>query len=78
MTEKEALDVVTTTMQRLLKCDVSPDATRESTPEWDSLKHIEVIFELEDRLDVQFTEQEMAELNSVGQIVQKVIAHHAA
>ena len=51
---------------------VSPDFGREAHSAWDSLKHVEVIFALEDRFNVQFAEAEMPQLDSVGKITERV------
>ena len=70
--------IVLAVLTGILKCDVSLDSIRENVDQWDSLKHIEVIFALEDELDMQFPEEEMAELNSVIRIVERVLARDAA
>lgn len=62
----------------VLKCEVVLDSSRNNTYQWDSLKHIEVIFAVEDELGLQFSEEELAELDSVGKIVEKAVARHAA
>ena len=51
---------------------VDPGFCREEQPAWDSLKHIQVIFALEDRFNVRFSEAEMPELDSVGKITRRV------
>jgi len=58
--------------------DLNADTSMENNFKWDSLKHIEVIFAIEDELNVQFTEVEFGHLISVPRIVEAVIAHHAA
>ena len=52
--------------------------TRQNTPSWDSLKHIEIMFALEDELGVEFSESELSELDSVTRIVDAVLARHAS
>ncbi|MGO9577750.1 MAG: acyl carrier protein [Terriglobales bacterium] len=52
--------------------------TRDLETSWDSLKHVELIFMLEERFGVQFSEQEMAELRSSDRIVQAIEEKHAA
>ena len=52
--------------------------TRDSEASWDSLKHVELIFMLEERFGVQFTEQEMTELRSSDRIVEAIEQKHAA
>ena len=52
--------------------------TRDAEPTWDSLKHVELIFMLEERFGVQFSEEEMAALRSSGDIVHAVEGKSAA
>lgn len=62
----------------VLKCEVDADTSRLNTPQWDSLKHIEIIFAVEDELDIEFSEKEMAGLDSVARIVDLALTLHAA
>lgn len=52
--------------------------TRDSEPAWDSLKHVELIFMLEERFGVQFSEEEMAALRSSDEIVHALEEKSAA
>ncbi len=61
--------VVMAVLATVLKCEIGLDVSRKNTPQWDSLKHIEVIFAVEDELGFQFSEEELASLNSVTKIV---------
>lgn len=70
--------VVLTVLSTVLKCPVHPNSTRKNTPQWDSLKHIEVIFAVEDELGLQFSEEELPSLDSVSHIVDRALARHAA
>lgn len=56
------------------KADVTEDQTvdRTSTLSWDSLKHIELLFSLEDACDVKFDREELAQLDSLDAIVTAV------
>jgi acyl carrier protein len=45
------------------------DILRENSGGWDSLKHVELIFMLEDRFNVRFDEDEMSMMNSLTRIV---------
>jgi acyl carrier protein len=51
---------------------VDPGFCREEQPAWDSLKHIEIIFALEDRFSVQFSEADMQQMESVAKITQRI------
>ncbi|GJH09279.1 acyl carrier protein [Caballeronia novacaledonica] len=53
-------------------------ATREHSPEWDSLKHMEIMFALEDEFGTEFSEEELADLDSASKIVSAIEAKHAA
>lgn len=66
------------TVSRALKCKVDAHSTRDNTAAWDSLRHIEVVFSLEDELGLEFTEAEQAELLGVQRIVDVVMQRHAA
>lgn len=50
---------------------------RDETARWDSLKHVELIFALEDEFDVQFTEVELEKLSSEAEVVAKIEGTHA-
>jgi acyl carrier protein len=52
--------------------------TRDSEATWDSLKHVELIFMLEERFGIQFSEEEMAALCSSDEIVQSIEEKRAA
>jgi len=65
-------------LQIVLKTEVDLSSSRENCAQWDSLKHIEIIFAVEDALGLQFDEAELADLNSVARIVAAVQEHHAA
>ena len=66
------------TVSRALKSPVNAGSTRDNTPAWDSLRHIEVVFSLEDELGLEFSEAEQPELSGVQRIVEVVMRRHAA
>lgn len=66
------------TVGRALKSAVNADSTRDNTAAWDSLRHIEVVFSLEDELGLEFSEAEQPELLGVQRIVEVVMRRHAA
>jgi acyl carrier protein len=51
---------------------------RGSEPTWDSLKHVELLFALEDELQVRFDENELAALTSTDAIAESVARHRGA
>jgi acyl carrier protein len=74
--EQTVLAVLTTILKRPFSD--STDITRQSTANWDSLKHIEIMFALEEELGTEFSEEELVSLDSVAKIVEAVSAKHAA
>ena len=51
---------------------------RAMEPRWDSLKHIEIVFSVEDAFDVQFDEAEIGSLDSLAALVTTVESRRAA
>jgi acyl carrier protein len=74
--EQTVLTILTTILKHPL--EGTAEVTRENTATWDSLKHIEIMFALEDELGAEFSEEELVSLNSVTKIVDTVLAKHAA
>lgn len=54
------------------------DVRREQEPSWDSLKHVEIMFAIEDRFSIKFTGEEFAALASVDEIAAAVEARVVA
>ncbi len=48
--------------------------SRPNNPEWDSLKHIELMFLLEDHFRVRFSTQQMADMEDLETIVRELEA----
>lgn len=47
----------------------SPALRRAQLPQWDSLRHVELMFALEDAFGVQFSSEELTTIDSVPAIV---------
>lgn len=80
MTKQEIESAVGETLALVLGREL-PDPTavsRATDPHWDSLKHVELLFALEDRIGVRYSEEEMAELDSYVKLVAHAEAHLAA
>ena len=56
----------------LKETDISGKTVRKETPEWDSLKHLEIVFSMEDAFSVEFSEEEITEINSSMKIAEVV------
>lgn len=69
MNRSEIESVVLRVLSSVLKSEVDNKCSREDFNQWDSLKHIEIIFSIEDELNIQFPEEMLSELNDVLLIV---------
>ena len=67
-------------LRRLLKMPepYPSELVRKNVPQWDSLKHMEIVFALEDRYHVQFDEAEFSALDSPTTIAAALRRHLAA
>ena len=79
MNDTEILEKVRQIVIAVLQEPIAPgqDVTRGSTPGWDSLKHVELLFALEDACDIKFDRQEFAELDSLDALVSAIDKHRA-
>ena len=78
MNRQQIKEVVLFALSAVLKCEVDDQGSRENLAQWDSLKQIEVIFAIEDELNLQFPEEMLPDLNSVERIVSAAEALYAA
>jgi acyl carrier protein len=68
--KKKVLFVIATILNQ--KFDLDSEIEAEKFPEWNSLKHIEIIFALEDEFGIQFSEEELATLGSLSTIIDAI------
>lgn len=61
-----------------LDVGVVKEPSRKSLPAWDSLKHVEIMFAVEDEFSVQFSEEELNALDSAQKIVEALRQKHVA
>ena len=61
-------------MSTVLDRPIGPDenVARAEVPEWDSLRHVELMFSIEDACGVRFDEDELPVLGSLNAIVEAV------
>jgi acyl carrier protein len=80
MTRTEVETVVSEVLSLVLKQPFTPDepVRRADVETWDSLSHIEIVYAVEEALDVTFGEEEMAALDGSQAIVDAVERHRAA
>ena len=73
-------DTVCRALSAVLGRPVGPDDSVERANEdrWDSLKHLELLFAIEDELGFRFGKEEMADLDSLEKIIESTRRHHAS
>jgi acyl carrier protein len=54
----------------LSPADVNDETSAENTPEWDSLKHVNIVMAVEQAFGLKFDMNEIMEINSVGRIAE--------
>lgn len=72
------MDVILDIISRELKTDrgaLTDDTALADIASWDSLKHMDLIAALEGDLGIEFTGDEIADMLSVGKIVETTTAH---
>ena len=64
-------------LSSILGKTVNAETSRASEPAWDSLKHMEIIFAVEGKWGVAFSEEEMASISSVADLQQRLSSSDA-
>jgi acyl carrier protein len=54
--------------------DLLPTSSKDTLEAWDSINHLQLIVELEDRLGVSFTKEEIEQLDSVPKLTAMLAA----
>lgn len=72
MTREETEALVRQALELTFGRKIAPGepVSQRDEPKWDSLKHVEVLFHIEDSLDIRFDEDEMAGLDSLERLVE--------
>ena len=78
MSAHEIEERIVTAISAALKTQVTAQTLRQACPAWDSLKHIEVVFAVEDEFGIAFTEAELSGLDGVPTFVATVCRHACA
>ena len=56
----------------ILKADIESKNSRQDYENWDSLKHLEILFAIEDEFQINFPEHIIEKLNSADEISKEV------
>ncbi len=66
MTTKEA---IINTISDILKRQVDENTVKDEIQEWDSLKHLQIIMEIEEQFNVVIPIEDLSKINSVKDIL---------
>lgn len=69
---------VLSSMLKLPRESLSRATERESVDEWDSLKHMHLMLALEEEFEIEFSDDELADLRSAGALLDSIAAKLAA
>jgi len=50
--------------------EITPETIAADLPNWDSLRHINLMFSVEETFGVQFTGNQFAEFGNVGELIE--------
>ncbi len=81
MTEPESYAFLTRMLQRVFeRTDIvaTPELTAKDVFGWDSFKQVELLMEIQDELGIEFTTEEMDDIENLGALARIVRAHAAA
>lgn len=65
-------------LESFLGQGISDNTSRTNTSEWDSLQHMQIVFALEEKFGLLFTEEEIPLLDSYGAVVRSLIKKNEA
>jgi acyl carrier protein len=52
--------------------DLNDESSSQNTNNWDSLNHMNIIFAIEEKLDVAFDDEEIMHLTSIAKILNSI------
>lgn len=67
--KEKVLEIMTNVLETE---DISMDTSQNNCENWNSLRHLNLVSELEDEFDVEFEPEEIAEMISVGKILETI------
>ena len=70
----ERLYGVLSSILNVRRDQLGPESSQESVKEWDSVKHMYVMFALEEEFDIEFTDDELVKLSSASVLMEAVAA----
>ncbi len=66
---EDKIKEILATILEIDQSDVNNDTNPDTVSTWDSLRHMKIVFSLEDEYDVQFSDDQIIQLTDVGKII---------
>ena len=68
---------IVASMLRVTRESLSPDSSPDTLPQWDSLRHLQIVLALEEALGIHLTVEEIEAMQRMAVIVAIVESHEA-
>jgi len=70
MNDEQIIEKLSAIFKKNLEvCDFNPKLSMEDVPEWDSLKHIQLIFDIENCFGIQINYEDVLDMTAISSIV---------
>ena len=69
---KESVKSVMAEVFEIDEVTIQDDASQKTVSEWDSLQHLNLMVELEDKFDVSFEPEEIGDMSTLAKIVETI------
>lgn len=66
---EDKIKEILATILEIDQADVNNDTNPDTVSSWDSLRHMKLVFAIEDEYDVQFSDDQIIQLTDVGKII---------
>ena len=66
---EDKIKEILATVLEIDQSDVNNDTSPDTVSSWDSLRHMKLVFAIEDEFDVQFSDDQIIQLTDVGKII---------
>ena len=66
---EDKIKEILATILEIDQSDVKNDTNPDTVSSWDSLRHMKLVFSIEDEYDIQFSDDQIIQLTDVGKII---------
>ena len=66
---EDKIKEILATILEIDQSDINNNTNPDTVSSWDSLRHMKLVFSIEDEYDVQFSDDQIIQLTDVGKII---------